>query len=105
MQIGWRGFQALSDFAISFNIYESTLLSCSFSNLNLNTLRIEKSAIRDCLFSNCDLRESSFLHSRFEGGQILNCDVRGSNFIGSSGFHINPNENRLMGAKFDHVMR
>lgn len=93
-------FSVLSDFAVSFSLEQTVLLSCTFSDMRIAKTRFESCQINDCLFANCDLRQSNFSASSFQSGQITNCDLRECNFLGAEGFMINPGENKMRNALF-----
>ncbi len=61
-------------------------------------------------FSKCDLEDVDFVEADLTGTKLLECKLDGAlfemtnlsdaDFTGSSGFHIDPEKNKVNGAKF-----
>lgn len=94
-------FSVLNDFSVSFSIEDSSLISCTFSDMMLARTSFEHCKFDDTLFSNCNLRLANFSYTTFKASQITSCDLRESSFLESSGFNINPNENKMNNARFN----
>ena len=85
-------------------------LSFSFDNCMLNHSSFYKRKLKKIVFKNCQLHETDFAESDITGSLLDNCDLMGavfnqtimekSDFQTSYNYSINPEENRIRGAKF-----
>jgi len=95
---------------LQFNECNSFLLAFKFIDCQLNLssfyrLKLENTIFKDCSlpevdFSETDLSESTFSNCNFLGAMFGNTNLEKTDFSSSSDFLIDPENNRIKGAKF-----
>ncbi len=74
-------FEHCDAFALSLNVANSLLRSCTFSELNLKKGVFKDSNIIDCDFYKNNLSESNFEGSTLTGTMFNGCDFSKANFL------------------------
>ncbi|MFK8060621.1 MAG: pentapeptide repeat-containing protein, partial [Polaribacter sp.] len=95
---------------VKFNECDPFLLQFSFKDCQLNFSSFYKLKIPNTKFVNCNLEEVDFTETNLTSVVLDNCDLKNtifdstniekSDFRSSFNFEMNPEENRLKGAKF-----
>lgn len=93
-------FEHCDTFALSLNVSNSLLRSCTFSELNLKKASFSESNIIDCDFYKTNLSESSFEGSNLRGTMFNGCDLSKANFYEATDYTIDPSQNNVKHAKF-----
>lgn len=95
---------------VKFNECDPFLLQMNFKECQLNFSSFYQLKLPKATFSRCSLQEVDFTQSDFISAVFDNCDLKHAifektnlektNFITSEGFTIDPEKNRIVGAKF-----
>lgn len=95
---------------LRFDTCDEFALSFSFDGCQLNHSSFYKRRIKKCLFRNSQLRETDFADADLTGAIFDNCDLaqasfdhtilEGADFRSSFNYSIDPESNRIKGAKF-----
>lgn len=94
-------FTACSEFALDIALEECDLTFVSFVEMNLSNTSLKGSKLEGADFTGADLSGASLskcdlLDARFERTNLEKADLRGA-----ANFDIDPDSNRITGAKFD----
>ena len=101
---------------VKFNECDPFLLQMTFKDCQLNFSSFYQLKIQKTQFVNCNLQEADFTETNLTSSLFDNCDLKNTifdrtnlekgNFITSVNFSIDPEINKLKGAKFskDNVM-
>lgn len=95
---------------IAWEVCNSFLLSLEFNFCQLNLGSFFKLNLKNSRFSHCELQEVDFSQSNLEGVTLEHCELKNAifdasnlqktNFKTASNFRIDPEANRMKGAKF-----
>lgn len=95
---------------VKFNECDTFLLQFSFKDCQLNFSTFYQLKIPNTKFVNCNLEETDFTETTLNNSLFDNCSLKNTifdrtflekvNFITSHNIEINPEENKLKGAKF-----
>lgn len=85
-------------FRVAFN--KCVLNLCNFSTLRLTDTVFKGCTLREVDFVEANLTKSNFSDSDLKGAIFNKNDLRGANFIGTTGYLINPLNNKIQKAKF-----
>jgi len=95
---------------LSFNDCNQFIISFSFKDCSLDLCSFYKLKIPKTKFKNCNLQETDFVSSDLKGSLFDNCNLRGAvfensivekvDFVSSYNYSINPEVNKVKGAKF-----
>ncbi len=89
-----------SDFLFQIDCENSNLRAASFYQMNLKKQSFANCEMEDVDFVEADLTEAKLLACKLKGTLFEMTNLSGADFTGSSGFDIDPEKNRLKGAKF-----
>mgnify|MGYP000692907715 CR=1 FL=1 len=95
---------------VKFNECDPFLLQLSFTDCQLNFSSFYQLKTPKTKFVNCNLQEADFTESILSNSIFDNCDLKRANFSRTNieksdfetsfNFEINPEENKIKGAKF-----
>lgn len=71
-----------------------------FTGLNLKKIKMQKCEAKDCDFTDTNLSESSCNDTDFKESIFSNTNLIGSDLSHATGYQIDPNHNKIKGAKF-----
>jgi len=73
---------------------------CNFSDLTLRKQKFVSCDIRRCVFLRTDLADADFSHSDLDESIFHECDLRRADFSRARNYLVDPNGNKIAGAKF-----
>ena len=93
-------FDKCSDFAFSIKVDNCQLNHSSFYKQKLSKTLFAKSKLQEVDFTQCDLSSSVFDDCDLLNAIFYNTDIQNADFRNSHNFTIDPENNRIKGAKF-----
>ncbi|MEO9952202.1 MULTISPECIES: pentapeptide repeat-containing protein [Nonlabens] len=93
-------FDKCNDFAFSIKVENCQLNHSTFYKLKLSKTIFYKSKLHDVDFTECDLSYSVFDDCDLQNAIFKNTTLKNADFRSSSNFIIDPENNRIKGAKF-----
>jgi fluoroquinolone resistance protein len=99
--VGLR-FDDCNPFGLSFSFYGCTLNHSTFFQLKLKKVIFKDCQIQEVDFSEADLSESDFSDSRLTLSIFHRTNLERCDFRSASVFSIDPENNRIKGAKFSN---
>jgi uncharacterized protein YjbI with pentapeptide repeats len=104
------GFKNCKLLGLHFDECQPMLLNFHFDNCQIQhasflRLSIKGTHFINCLMEGADFSGATLDNSRFDGTNLLNatfenCSLKNADFSGSINFSINPELNKMLGAKF-----
>ncbi len=86
--------------AIDMQFFNCVLDGCNFSDLSLKRQKFVSCDLRRCVFLRADLSEADFSHSDLDESIFHECDLRRTDFSRARNYLVDPNGNKIAGAKF-----
>ncbi len=93
-------FDSANPFLFSIRLNGCMADFCSFYEVKLKNSFFKEVSLKECDFSSCDLSGIKFDNCNLDRAVFENCNLEKSDFSNASNFQINPENNKLKGAKF-----
>lgn len=93
-------FNEVNTLGLEFSMKSCIVHHASFYQMILKKSRFNHCDFRECDFAECDLRESDFSLSNFALAQFGHSNLEKCDFRNATNYIIDPQTNRLKGAKF-----
>ena len=96
--VDFRKCRAFPSVDVSF--VDCVLDACNFSDLALRKQKFVSCDVRRCVFLRSDLTDADFSHSDLDESIFHECDLRRADFSRARNYLVDPNGNKIAGAKF-----
>ncbi len=96
--VDFRKCRAFPSVDVSF--VDCILDGCNFSELALRKQKFVSCDLRRCVFLRTDLTDADFSHSDLDESIFYECDLRRADFSRARNYLVDPNGNKIAGAKF-----
>lgn len=93
-------FEDCSEFLFAVSFSSCQLDFSTFYECSLSQIVFDKCRLKQCDFGKANLNGASFIDCDLRGAIFENTNLEGADFRSSTGFSINPSNNRLTKARF-----
>lgn len=93
-------FSMCNNFLFEVEFESSQLDYALFSKKNMRKTRFIKCSVKEADFSETNLTEATFENSDLTGSFFDRCNLEKTDFRAAANFNIDPDKNRMKGAKF-----
>lgn len=93
-------FSSCNDFLFEIQFFACVLDYSVFIKKKLKKTTFSDSSLKEVDFSDCDLSNAGFDNCNLENAIFHYCNLEKTNFTTSYNYTINPEQNRMRGAKF-----
>ena len=93
-------FDYLKPFLLEMKFEDCELSSSSFLALDLNGTSFKNCNLKKCDFAECNLQKAEFQNCDLDMAIFENTDLQEANLISALNYTIDPDSNKIKGAKF-----